>query len=222
MTDATLKRFLMTEATLVGIASGDRSDRVNRAIELGSDEFWGSWDWFFTNKEITFSVSDTATSYDLPDDFGGLIKIVEQANSSGGDLTYKHKDDFDGMIPLPSGEATGTPILVTTYMDDGKYKIAFHPRPNGAMDFNLFYKIRRPLSVAAIPNAFTSGVMVACAKYIPRMDSPNGMILERRYEATLRRLKVMNKVNHAPLKLGGQTVTVGGLPTWADSNADIV
>lgn len=222
MTRATLKEYLRTEAVLSGVDPADVEDRVNTAIDIGLEDFWGSWDWYFKTKEATFTVTTTADNYALPDDFGGLIQMVEQASSNGGELVYKDKEEFDRLVPLPSSESSDTPTIFTVYQDDDSWRVAFFPRPNTTMNFNLYYVMDNPASVDTIPKQFTGGLVITCAKYIPRLDSPKGLLLEQREELIHNKLKRMNKRNRKPIStLVNQNATVRRLPEWADRSANI-
>lgn len=223
MTRATLLRYLKTEALAAQIAPADINDRVNAAIEIGIPAFWGAWNWYFKRKQVTFSVTATATSYDAPDDFGGLVKIVEQDSTSGGDLAFFAQEEFNRLFPKPAGDASGRPVAVTCFMDAGDWKLQFYPRPNVAMDFDLVYEIDTAHSVEEIPKGFEDGVVIWCAKYIPRMASSAGLAMEQRAQIVLRQLQLQNNVHKKPFNsLAAQSPTGTRLPVWADPNASIL
>ena len=223
MTRATLKSYLKTEAIAAKIAPGDVNARVNAAINIGLASFWGAWNWYFKRKQVTFSVTETATTYDAPSDFGGLVKITEQSASHGGDLSYVEQEEFNRLVPKPSAEASGTPELVTCFMTAGEWKLQFYPRPSGAMDFDLVYEIDTAQAVETVPRGFEDGLVLSCAKYIPRLASGEGLSMERRWQIVFRQLQLQNNVHKKPLNSLARPVgVVRRLPAFADPNQGIL
>jgi hypothetical protein len=222
MTTQTLKDYLKTEAKNSGVAPVDIDSRVNSCVNMGLDSFWGAWDWYFKKKKATFSVTTTATTYDAPNDFGGMIKITSQLNSTGDDIRYMNHEDFNAHFPKPSGDSSGTPQVVTCFMDDGKWKLQFYPRPSASQDFDLVYEMEAPSAVEVVPSGFVDGVVLYCAKYLYPLGSPQGFTLEKRAAIVLDQLKIQNKVNKAPItNLGGKDEIIGRMPVWADYNQSI-
>lgn len=222
MTTATLKDYLKTEAIAANISPSDVSTRVNLSVNFGLAAFWGAWDWYFKKKQITFSVDATQTAYDAPKDFGGFIKITSQLNTTGDDIRYMNHNDFNAHFPKPSGDSSRRPEVVTTFMDDGKWKLQFWPRPSTPQDFELIYEMKSPPAVENVPTGFEDGIVLYCAKYIYRLGSKEGLILQERTRDVLDLLKIQNKVNKAPLSnIAGQEHIIGRAPWWADENQSI-
>lgn len=221
MTREQLKSYLKTEAIASNFDANSIEDRVDQAVNFGLEEFWGAWNWYFKMKEVTFSVTTVETSYEAPKDFGGLIKIVDQGTSQGGDMDYLSKEEFDRRYPKPAAQSSGIPFAVTCFKDDGVWKLQFYPRPT-SRDFNLVYEIDTAFAIETIPNNFTSGLLISCAKWIPMLSSQSGLVLEQRTEIIYRRLKLQNTTHKKPFNaLALQGVTMTRLPVWADTNAFI-
>lgn len=219
MTREQLKTYLRTEATSAGIATGDISERVDQAINNGLRSFWGSWNWYFKMREVTFATTTVAVNYDAPSDFGGLIKIVQQADFFGADLEFNSKEEFDAMYPKPGSFSPGRPVSVTTYQTKGKWKLQFYPQPTAPMDFNLLYEIALPFAIEEIPEGFTDGLTISCAKYIYPLGSTQGFALEQRWEIVKRSLQLQNNVHKKPFNsLAIQGPRHRRLPRFADEH----
>ena len=223
MTRKQLKTYLISEATVAGIAAGDISERVDQAINMGLRAFWGVWSWYWKMKEVTFSITATATTYDPPSGFGGLIKIVEQGTSSGGDLSFMAKEEFDRMFPKPAADASGTPVVVTCFQSDGKWKLQFYPRPSGAMDFNLVFEKGSGFAVEEVPDGFADGLVIFCSKFIYKAGSKERRSIHNESMEIVRQLQLQNTAHKKPMNsLVSQGPTDTRLPVWADQNASIL
>lgn len=219
MTNADLTSYLRTEAVAAGIAGTDIEKRVSGAIKFGSASFWGARNWYFKMREDTFSITSTQTTYNAPKDFGGLIDITHQDSSFGGSITYISKEEFDRRYPKPSQSGPGRPVWVTCYQSEGEWKLQFFPRPT-VMDMNLVYEISKLFAVETVPDNFADGLLIACAKYIPRLDSRAGLVLEERKRLIYKELMLQNNVSKRPFnslaRLGPEEVR---LPRFADQHA---
>lgn len=197
MTRAELVDYLRTEAVAAGFAGTDTEARVNGAIKFGVASFWGARNWYFKMKEDTFSITATQTTYNAPKDFGGLIDITHQDSSFGGPIEYLSKEEFDRRFPKPSQSGPGRPVWVTCYQSEGNWKLQFFPRPN-VMDMNLVYEISQAFAIETVPDNFAAGLLIACATYIPKLDSRAGLVLEERKRLIYRELMLQNGVSKKP------------------------
>lgn len=223
MTQKQLKSYLKSEAIAAGIAPSDIDSRVNDAITFGLEEFWGAWTWYFKMKETTFTVTTTKTSYKPPKDFGGLIKIVDQGQSHGGDLEFFAKEDFDRRFPKPASDSAGIPVAVTCFQTGGKWKLQFYPRPTVTRSFNLVYEIDTAYAIETIPKNFTSGLLIAAGKWIPRLASDKGLVMERRADIIYRRLILQNTAHKKPFNALSTQGPIGRrLHASVDPNAGIL
>lgn len=222
MTRGQIEKYLRTEAVLAGIASNDIADRVDSAIDMGLRSFWGSWNWYFKMREVTFTTTTVATNYDPPKDYGGLIKIVQQADFFGDDLEFLAKEEFDRRFPKPGSISPGRPVAVTTYQTNGKWKLQFYPQPTVQTDFNLVYEIGLAFAVEQIPEGFADGLNISCAKYIYPLGSREGLALEGRWQIIKRELQLQNTVHKKPFNnLAIQGPRERRLPRFADQFANV-
>ena len=167
MTNSELKTHFTSLLASEGLTFSNVQAHIDRAVKVGIKDFWGAHDWSFRSVDTTLSISSTAESYDLVDNFAGFKSVRERTSASGTDLVYKTKEDFDLLIPRPDSISAGTPDWFTIFRDEEnkKWKIAFYPRPSAAMTIYMDILQTAPTEADTIPDDYVSGLMAFIAKH---------------------------------------------------------
>ena len=168
MTLDEIKDHLEAIAKADALPIEDLGEHAKRSALLGLQEVWGAHDWNFRCVDVNFTLTSSADSYDLPDNFDQMRSIREQGSSTGQALAYYIKDDFDALLPKPSAMSTGTPVAYTVFQDgdDSTWKVSFLPKPSGAMTLPMTYLAKAPSDTSNMPTKFHGGVMAFGAKHL--------------------------------------------------------
>ena len=168
MTLGNVEKHLERLAKASKLDIDDLGVHAKASANLGLQEFWGAHDWNFRCVDIELSLSSSADSYTLPDNFDQIRSIREKTTTSGFNLTYYVKDDFDALAPKLSAVTSGTPVAYTIFRSeaDGKWKIAFLPKLSGALTLYANILTTPPSGLGGMPSKFHGGVLAFGAKHL--------------------------------------------------------
>ena len=159
MTFDEIKDHLEAMGKADSLAFPDMTAHVARSARLGLNGFWGAHDWTFRCDSVELSLTSSAESYELPENFDQVRSIREKTTNSGLNLTYYIKNDFDMLLPKPGAVSTGTPAAFTIFRDNNKWYVSFLPKPSGAITLYLDFTMTPPSGLDPIPEKFHDGVL---------------------------------------------------------------
>jgi len=194
LTYGEIKSSLTQQAAVSGIKDGDGVDidkLVEGAISVGLLEFWKSREWSFRKRSYTLSITSATETYDLPEDFGGIITIREKASLNGMSIRFYLYEEFCERFPHPNGDPAGYPQFFTVYRDradNHKWKARFYPMPEAGMSLYLDYLSDTVTSVSEVPNDYSPGLIEVCLKYLLPPGSTVRWSQENHIEQILDRL----------------------------------
>ena len=193
----------------------DPEDHATRAIQAGHDAFWGANNWQFKSAEATLTITSSAESYDLPDDFESLRSLRADETSRGLRLQFLSKPEFDRAFPKQTAYSTGKPQVITVFQDlndNGRWKASFFPRPDGAMTLPYtYYRVPAPASDLGdnIPSKFKSGMEAFILWKL--LLGPQRTLAYQEAMSELKRLEVANKAEES---YGEYFPVAGDMQTW--------
>jgi len=177
MTSAELKRYVKYLAIQSGFPMENIDDHVDVIISLGVEAFWEARPWSFRSRQYTMTTgSDKAVA--LPDDFAGFRSVQERTSSTGWDLEYYIKEEYDSVNPdrLLFGE--GSPRMFTVYYDktNDKWYALFAPHPVSGTSIYWDMLTKWDGGLNAIPGGlYTLGVLSAIGYCLYPVGSPQRM-----------------------------------------------
>jgi len=165
--------------------STDVNELIDSALISGLNDFWGAVPWAFKEKHTTISAS--SETVDLPDDFEGLISVVEKDSAVGSKLQKYSADEYDRLVPDSAGQNTGTPSAYKIYCDEGIWKLALSPTPSAAITLYLTYQTIE--NGGAIPDKYIGGLIAGIAQYLFMPGSPQWNGAFTAFTAQIEKLK---------------------------------
>jgi hypothetical protein len=179
---------------------------VKKAVELGIDDFWGVAPWAFKEKHEPITTTADQETVDLPDDFEGIVNVVERETYGGMKLIKLPSSLYDRLIPYSGDLNTDTPNCYKVYYDasDEVWKLALYPTPSSAITLYLTY---HTIAVGGeIPPKYTPGLIATICKYLSLPGSEQHTAATAASIAEIERLKQR------------ETVDVEGVDHFLDSS----
>jgi len=157
---------------------------IKQAIIDGKNDFRGAFPWAF--KEVHDTVTTTASeeTVELPDDFEGLLSVVEHTSISGYKLRKYAPDSYDRLVPDSESLYEGTPLMYKVYFDDDVWKLSLYPTPNAAINLYITYH-----KMGDIPDKYIGGLKAAIAKHLAWPGSAEWQGAEKAFITEVERLK---------------------------------
>lgn len=186
----------------------DINELVKSALVSGQEDFLGAVPWAFKERHTTVTTTASTESVELPDNFDGLLSVVEKETSTGGKLTKYSPDEYDRLVPDSAGQNEGTPTAYKIYFD-GVWKLALSPTPSSAITLYITYHSLD----GYIPNKFIGGLIATIAKYLYLPGSPewNGA-----FSASVAEIERLKRVDTADVEGIGKVLDGGdGITEWS-------
>ncbi len=191
-----IKRLSFTHLKLKG---KDMDKIVTFAVETGIDEFWGAVPWAFKKKKETITTTASQESVDLPEDFDGIISIVEKTTTNGMKLIKYEADKYDRLIPDSESQNEGTPkIFKIGYNgDDGVWQANLYPTPSDAISLYVTYHSIE--EGGEIPDKYLGGLIATIAQYLFIPGSANWIGANQASITQIERLKLIDDPDVGPV-----------------------
>ena len=144
----------------------DMKGLIESALITGREDFWGAVPWAFKEKHTTVTASASSETVDLPDDFEGLVSVIERDSSNGFKLQKFGSDEYDRLVPYSSGLSENTPDIYKVYFDgeEGVWRLALYPTPSSATTLYLTYHTVE--DGGRIPKKYIGGLVAGIAQYL--------------------------------------------------------
>lgn len=188
MTDKELKAYFQKLIFLTKNKAKGKTieELVDRAIVDGKDDFRGAYSWAFKEKHDTVTTTSAQETVELPEDFEGLMSVVQRTSTYGGKLRKYGADEYDRLMPRSTAHTNDTPYMYKVYFDgaDDVWKLALYPTPNAAITLYLTYHI-----MGEIPDKYVGGLKAAVAKHLCWPGSDEWMKAENAFLMEIERLK---------------------------------
>lgn len=181
--------FLRLAKVYLKEAGTDMSKLVKQAIESGRDDFWGAVPWAFKESHATITAKGSTEAVDLPDDFEGLVSVIEKDTTWGRKLQKYTPDEYDRLVPDSAGQSTNTPTSYKVYYDgsDEVWRLALYPTPSAATTLYLTYHTIE--QSGEIPDKYIGGLTAGIAKYLFMPGSERWTGAYNAFVAEIARLK---------------------------------
>ena len=202
MTEKKILSHFINMLSVGDLAIDDVSAHVKRAITMGIEDLWSSWDWTFKSKEITLSITSQADTHDLPSDFESFKSFREQASLEGRGLAYKIKEQFDREVPKPSAFTGGEPQMFTVFYDNTTrlWKISLFPSPSSLTLYGTIL-ITPPNDVGSLPKRATAALIPTIAKYALPYGHPGQAAAVQTSEFEIEKLKRLDHADTSMLQV---------------------
>ena len=170
-------------------SSKDMRKLVESAIESGRDEFWGAVPWAFKEKHVTITTTESTETVDLPDDFEGIVSVIEKSSNTGFKLQKYADDEYDRLIPDSTSLNEGTPSIYKVYYDreENLWRLALYPTPSAAISLYLTYHTMS--ESGAIPQKYIGGLVAGIAQYLYVPGTPSWAGAHNAFLSQVERLK---------------------------------
>jgi hypothetical protein len=164
---------------------------IDIAINKGTKDFWGSAPWAFKERHTTKTTTASQETVDLPEDFQGLVSVVERETTRGQKLYKLVQDEYDRLIPDSAGQTEGTPDYYKVYFDDDRWKLALYPTPNDAMTLYITYHTLH--SSQESPDKYIGGLVTTIGKFL---FMPGSAAWFGAYNASLAEIERLKQVDN--------------------------
>lgn len=200
MTNDDLKDYFKRLAKIYLKQKGsDFEGLIDSALIAGRDEFWGEYPWAFKEKHDIVTTTESTEAVDLPDDFEGLVSVVEQTSTAGLKLMRYATDEYDRLIPYSTSRNEGTPKIYKVYYDkmEGKWRLALYPTPSAAISLYLTY--HTIADNGEIPSKYIGGLTAGIAQYLFIPGSPEWLGARQAFLSQIERLVLMDNPDVGPV-----------------------
>ena len=174
---------------------GDVSNLIDSAIDAGRHDFWGAAPWVFKENHTTVTTTESTETVDLPDDFDGLVSVVNHENTVGRKLSKLTPDEYSRMIPYAEGLSEGTPGFYKVYYDQSNavWRLALYPVPDSEITLYVTY---HTITVnGEIPNKYIGGLITGISKYLLLPGSQDWLAANQAFLMEIERLKQVDNVD---------------------------
>jgi len=140
---------------------------LNSAYSLGLGDFWGAYPWAFKEKRTTVATTASQEHVVLPDEFEGMVSLIEWATDDGRKLRYMPSDEYDRLVPYSADLSTSTPAyykIVYDY-DSGLWRAYLYPTPDAAISLQLIYHVIAD-DGGVIPDKYSAALFAHISKFL--------------------------------------------------------
>ena len=199
MTVDEAQKYFSQMAIQAKIEIANVSDLVNQAIGWGVGEFWNARPWRFRVKTGTLVIAAEADSYDLPEDFGQYLSLRDIELSTGNQIRFMTKAEFDYHFPRLDSESAGVPRFCTIYEDlqESKSKIQFFPCPTTRTIYIAY--LTKTGAINVIPDRYSGGLRATIEKYLYPTFTEKFQAASVSCDSELNTLERLDTANGAPL-----------------------
>lgn len=178
-----------------GKADKTVTDAIGGAIVAGYEDFWNSYHWAFKEMHDTLTTTADQETVDLPDDFEGIVSVVERTSDKGRKLSKMTPEEYDRLLPYSGDYTHSTPEYYKVYYDraDDLWKLALYPTPDSAISLYITYHILEDNTDP--PNKFVAALMPAVWKYMFIPGSPEYQAAHNSFIIEVERLKMTDDPN---------------------------
>lgn len=198
MTNIELEKYFKRLAKVYLKEKGtDMNKLVDSALVSGREDFWGAVPWVFKEKHTTVTCTISQDYVDMPDDFEGLVSVIERDTNSGFKLQKYGADEFDRLVPYSTGQSENTPDIYKVYFDgeDEVWRLALYPTPSAATVLYLTYHTIEQGGV--IPTKYIGGLTAGIAQYL---FMPGSMEWNGAYNAFISQINRLKQVDTADIE----------------------
>ncbi len=173
-------------------AGTDMNKLVEQALESGREDFLGAAPWAFKERHDTITTTASTEAVNLPDDFEGLISVIEKDTNWGRKLQKYTPDEYDRLVPDSAGQSNNTPYAYKVYFDgsDDVWKLALYPTSSSAVTLYLTYHTME--EDGEIPNKYIGGLTAGIAQYLFMPGSERWTGAYNAFMSQIARLKLVD------------------------------
>lgn len=166
---------------------------LDSAIRYGKEDFWGAYPWAFKEKRDTVTTTAGTETVELPDDFDGLLSVIEDTTTYGRKLVRLSADEYDRLVPDSDSRNNATPAYYKVYydIDNAVWKLALYPTPNATITLYINYHVIEDNN--EIPEKYVSGVLAGVAKHLNLPGSPEYLAASQAFVFEVERLKKVDR-----------------------------
>ena len=161
MNAVNLNKYLTYQAKLLEMETTDIAEYLEFVIDSGMNDLWNKENWSFRSRSYTL-VTDGTGTYQMPEDFEGVISVRETGSQNGNDLDIYTKEEYDSMITKPSAHAAGYPQAMCFYYNsnEGRWYADVFPTPTGTMNIEMQIATNLPPSIEAFPEKSEAALQI--------------------------------------------------------------
>ena len=193
MTLKKLENYFLRLAKVYLKETGTDMDKlVKQALVSGREDFLGAAPWAFKEKHDTITTTASTETVDLPEDFEGLISVIEKDTTWGRKLQKYTPDEYDRLVPDSAGQSNNTPYAYKVYFDgsDEKWKLALYPTSSSAVTLYLTYHTIE--EGGEIPSKYIGGLTAGVAQYLFMPGSTEWTGAYNAFMSQIARLKLVD------------------------------
>ena len=170
----------------------DFTELIDSALVSGRDEFWGAAPWAFKERHVTLTTTESQETVNLPDDFEGIVSVIERETSTGFKLQKYTPDEYDRLVPDSAGQSEGDPKIYKVFynIEEGLWQLALYPTPSSAISLYLTYHTME--DGGTIPKKYIGGLVAGIAQFLFIPGSTQWMGAHNAFLAQIERLKTID------------------------------